>query len=294
MRRLFTIIILSVTLFSKSKAQDDLSTLTDKILDNTTEYASGTFFTTRLITGQSTELIPKGGLDFRIHHRFDEFKSGFGEFYGLDGASTYLGLEYGLTNRMMVGFGRENDGYFNFFDKVKILRQCSGTKNIPVTLVYNVAIAVDANIYSNPTKNHDFNARLNYTHQLLISRMFNPQLSLMLAPTFVHRNMIPAPGYHNDLFAIGIGGRFKLRNNLSVNAEYYYVDGIKNLPGGVQYYNPVSVGVDIQVGGHVFQLMITNTTRMIEPAFLGQTPGEFTKSLRLGFNISQVFTIGKK
>jgi hypothetical protein len=291
-------IYLTFLLFSvftlRTYTQDDLSALTDQALENTTQYALGTFFSTRLLTGQSTEIMPKGGLDFRIHHRFSELKSGFGKLYGLDGSFSYLSLEYGITKYMTIGFGRANDGYFNFIDKIKLLRQSTGEKSMPITLDYYVECAVDGQIYDLSIKNKDFNGRLSFTHQLIISRMFNSRLSVLLAPTFVHRNRVPAPGYENDLFALGIGGRFKIFNTFSLNAEYYYVKGIKNLPGGKQYYNPVSVGFDIQVASHVFQVMVTNTSRMIEPSFLGETPGEFSKSMRLGFNISQVFTIGGK
>jgi hypothetical protein len=294
MKKIYFISSLAFAIISNSPAQDDLSALTDQALAKTTEYSSGTFFTTRLLTGQSSEIMPKGGLDFRIHHRFDEFKSGFGNFYGLDGSFSYLSLEYGITKFMMAGFGRANDGFFNFFDKIKLLRQSSGEKTMPVTLVYYVECAVDGKTYNNPVKNKDFNRRLNYTHQLIIYRMIDARLSLMIAPTFVHRNMVPSPGYKNDLLAIGVGGRYKIFNTFSINAEYYYVKGIKNLPGGTQNYNPVSIGCDIQVASHVFQIMVTNTSRMLEPSFLGETNGEFSKSLRLGFNISQVFTLGKK
>jgi len=294
MKKIYLIFSFAIAFLSYSLAQDDLSSLTDQALANTTEYASGTFFTTRLLTGQSSEIMPQGGLDFRIHHRFDEFKSGFGKFYGLDGSFSYLSLEYGFTKFMMAGFGRANDGYFNFLDKIKLLRQSTGEKNMPITLVYYVESAVDGKTYDNSAKNNDFTGRLNFTHQLIISRMFNSRLSLLLAPTFVHRNMVPAPGYKNDLYALGIGGRYKIFNTFSINVEYYYVQGIKNLPGGTENFNPVSVGCDIQVASHVFQIMVTNTERMIEPSFLGQTTGEFSKSLRLGFNISQVFTLGKK
>jgi hypothetical protein len=275
-------------------AQDDLSSLVDAELNNTTEYALGTFFTTRILTGHSTEIMPKGGLDFRIHHRFEEFSSGFDRFYGIDGSSSYLSLEYGFTNRLMAGFGRANDGYFNFFGKMKLFRQSEGMKNFPVTIVYMVGSAVNAR--TNPIKviNDDFDARFRYTHQLLIARMFNPRLSLQISPTFVHRNMVQNKNYNNDLYSVGFGGRFKITNTFSVNAEYFFVHGIKNISSDIEFYNPVSLGVDIQVAGHVFQIMVTNTDRMIEHAFIGETMKEFSKGLRIGFNISQVFTPWKK
>jgi hypothetical protein len=290
---IFTITIL-IFQFTSVLAQDDLSSLVDEELNNTTDYALGTFFTSRILTGHSTELMPKGGLDFRIHHRFEEFNTGFNRFYGLDGSSSYLSLEYGFTNRLMAGFGRANDGFFNFFGKVKLFRQSKGMKNFPVTIVYLVSSAVDAKSYPNKIINDDFDARFRYTHQLLIARMFNPHLSLQLTPTIIHRNMVLTKKSENDLFSVGLGGRFKLTNTFSVNAECFYVRDIKDIEPGKKFYYPVSVGVDIQVAGHVFQIMVTNTERMIEHAFIGETGKEFSKGLRLGFNISQVFTPWKK
>jgi hypothetical protein len=294
LKKIYSLLIISSIISTSTFSQDDLSALADEALGESTEYALGSFFATRIMTGHSTEIMPKKGLDFRIHHRFDEFNSGFTKLWGLDGSFSYLSLEYGLTNRMNIGFGRANDGYFNFIDKVKLFRQSKGAKNFPVTIVYLAEASVDGKTYDFAKKNDDFAGRFNFTHQLLISRMFTPKLTLQLSPTLVHRNIVPSKDYPNDLYAFGIGGRYKITNTFSVNAEYFYVEGIKDLPNNVKYYNPVSVGVDIQVASHVFQIMLTNTNRMIEPSFLGQTTGSFFDNMRLGFNIEQVFTIGGK
>lgn len=278
--------------------QDEMDLLLESEMGNTTEYAMGTFFSTRILNGQSTQMMPKKGLDFRVHHRFDNFNEGFNRFWGIDGSYSYLSLEYGVTDRIMAGIGRQNDGYFNSFGKFTLLRQCKGAKNIPVTMVWHSSMSIFAYIYENDkARNQNFNGRLSYTHQLLVARMFSPKLSLQLMPTFVHRNMVATPDHNNDLYAMGIGGRFKITNSVSVNAEYYYVHGNKNLPEAarVTYYDPIAVGVDIQLSGHVFQLMITNSQGMIEPSFLGETTYNAAKGdVRLGFNISQVFTLGRK
>ncbi len=291
------IIIILVLFVFQGYAQDDMDALLDAELSNTTEYAMGTFYSTRILNSHSVQMMPKGGLDFRVHHRFDNFNTGFNRFWGIDGSYSYMSLEYGVTDKLMVGIGRQNNAFFNSYIKYSILQQCKGIKNMPVTLVWVTTAGIDGYDYKgDPERNKNFSGRFNYTHQLLIGRMFSPKLSLQLAPTYIHRNMVPNSNHKNDLWAIGIGGRYKLTNTFSLNAEYYYVSGNKNLPvGEKEYFDPISVGFDIQVSGHVFQIMVTNCQNMIEHSMIGETTGNIAKGdLRLGFNISQVFTIGKK
>jgi hypothetical protein len=279
-------------------AQDELDALLNAELSNNTEYAMGTFFSTRILNGQSVQMMPKGGLDFRVHHRFDNFNEGYNRFWGIDGSNSYLSLEYGFTDKLMLGFGRQNDAYFNGYAKYAILRQCKGAKNMPVSVVWVTTMAAFSKIIDNDDqRNKNFARRLNYTHQLLVARMFSPKLSFQITPTWVHRNMVLNKDYKNDLLGCGIGGRYKLTNTFSVNAEYYYIYGNKNLPSRntTKYFDPMSVGVDIQISGHVFQIMVTNTKNMIEHSMLGETVGDVANGdIRLGFNISQVFTLGKK
>jgi hypothetical protein len=292
MKQYLIIIFFFISLSTFS--QDELDALLNAELSNNTEYAMGTFFSTRILNGQSVQMMPKGGLDFRVHHRFDNFNTGYNSFWGIDGSNSYLSLEYGVTNNLMLGFGRQNNAFFNGYAKYAILKQCKGAKNMPVSVVWVTTVGADAYNYENDSlRNENFNGRLNYTHQILVARMFSPKLSLQLMPTYVHRNMVLTKKDKNDLFAIGVGGRFKITNTFSVNAEYYYVYGNKDLE--TKYYDPISVGVDIQVSGHVFQIMVTNTKNMIEHSMLGETTGDISNGdLRLGFNISQVFTLGKK
>ncbi len=293
-----SLLIFAFTLFglgfhvNAGAQDDDLDKLLDEELSSTTDYAMGTFFTTRIINGQSVQMMPKGGLDFRINHRFDKIEEGYNRFWGIDGSHSYLSLEYGFTDDLLVGLGRQNDAYFNGFIKYRFLKQSKGQKNMPITLTGVITTGVDAYDYKNDEqKNKNFAGRWNYTYQLLIGRMFSPKLSLQVSPTLVHRNMVKYADEKNDVYALGIGGRYKLTNTFSVNAEYYYVWGIQDVASN-PYYHPVSIGVDIQVSGHVFQIMITNTSSMIEHSWITNTSDKFNgKGLRLGFNISQVFTI---
>lgn len=257
-------------------------------------YTTATFKTTRMVTGHSIENTGKGVLDFRVNHRFGAMNNGGSTFFGLDDANTRIGFDYGITDWLMVGFGRnsfmkEYDG----FTKVKILRQTEG-KGMPVTLSYMGAMSIQslpAPILP-PGQEYHFSNRMYYVNQLLVARKFNKWLSVQLMPTHIHYNLVPTTAEPNDLVAMGIGGRIKVSNRVTLNAEYYY-----RVPGTEQlgYHNVLSLGVDIETGGHVFQLMLSNSRAMTERSLIGQTPGEwaFNKNgdIHLGFNISRVFTI---
>lgn len=278
--------------------QSDGDDLTDMLNDGNEKpvYVTATFKTTRLVTGHSTENTGKGVLDFRVNHRFGSLNNGASTFFGLDDANTRIGFDYGVTDWLMVGFGRnsfmkEYDG----FVKAKIMRQTEGKGN-PISMSYVGAMSVQsmpAPVLP-PGQEYYFSNRLYYVNQLLISRKFNDWLSLQLMPTHIHYNLVPTTAEPNDLVAIGAGGRIKLSNRVTLNGEYYY-----RVPGTEQlgYHNVLSLGVDIETGGHVFQLMLSNSRAMTERSLIGQTPGQWgiksTDAIHLGFNISRVFTIVK-
>jgi len=256
-------------------------------------YTTATFKSTRVINGHSIENAAKGVLDFRISHRFGFINTGAYEFFGLDGATLRLGLEYGVTDRLMVGVGRSSfNKAFDAFGKFKILRQSSGQKNMPISVSWFSNIVCNSIKWQNPERENYFSSRLFYAHQLLIGRKFNNNLSLQISPTYVHRNLVATKAEENGVIALGGLGRYKLTQRLSVNAEYFYVLPNQLAP---QYTNSLSVGVDIETGGHVFQLHFTNSTAMTEPGFITETVGEWGNGdIHFGFNISRVFTVKRK
>jgi hypothetical protein len=112
---------------------------------------------------------------------------------------------------------------------------------------------------------------------------------LQLAPIFVHRNLVQLASEENDVYALGIGTRFKLTKRIAFVADYHYI--AKGLDKKV-YKDPLSVGFDIETGGHVFQLHFSNATGMNEKAFITNTTGDWGKGeVRFGFNLSRVFTV---
>ena len=285
-------LILSSSLIAQTDSTEmDLLSLLGE--DEEINYTSATFKSTRNINGHTVENVAGGVLDFRISHRFGFINTGAYELFGLDGATIRLGLEYGITDRLMVGFGRSSyNKAFDAFGKFKILRQSSGKKNMPITLSVFSTIVCNSIKWSEPERDNYFSSRLFYAHQIIIGRKFNNDLSLQLSPTMVHRNMVPTKEDKNDVYALGGLGRYKLNQRLSINAEYFYV-----LPNQLsdEYTNSLSVGVDIETGGHVFQLHFTNSTSMTEPGFITENVGMWKQGdIHFGFNVSRVFTIVRK
>jgi Membrane bound beta barrel domain (DUF5777) len=265
-------------------------------------YVSATFKATHVVNMQTVEAPAGGALSFLIQHRFGALNTGIYNFFGLDNANTRLGLEYGITDRLAVGAGRSSlyktyDGFL----KYKLLRQTDGSNRSPVTLsilgtISNFTDSVAQYSYpfesSGPVK---FNAsdRTAYTAQLLIARKFTRNLSIELAPTYLHYNVVPSVNDKNNIFELGAGARMKITRRMSINAEYNY------LPSGqlVSYttHNCFSLGWDIETGGHVFQLVFSNSQSMIESQYLTQTPGSWGKGdIYFGFNISRNFNLSKK
>jgi hypothetical protein len=292
MKKILPVLLPALLLLSTAlKAQDMMNMFGDD--KSQTDYTTATFKTTKLLTGQSIENPANGVLQFMISHRFGTMDKGVYNFFGLDqSAEIRFELAYGIGDRLSVGVGRSNfEGTYDGFMKYKIWRQHTGVKSMPVTVSYFGSIAVNSLKWQYPDRKNYFTSRLSYVHQLLIARKFNRHLSLQLTPTLVHVNIIPDITYTNDSYAIGAGGRYKITNRTSVNGEYFYL-----LPGKTRDMNSdcVSLGFDIETGGHVFQLMVTNSQHQFERGFITQTRNPWNlKNLCFGFNLSRVFTIKK-
>ena len=165
---------------------------------------------------------------------------------------------------------------------------------MPVSLSVFTSAALNSLKWSDPTRTNYFSSRFSYTAQLLVARKISQGFSFQLSPTFVHRNLVGTELDPNDFYAIGAGGRMKLTKRISFNAEYYYLVNANNKYLSLPVYNPLSVGFDLETGGHVFQIILTNSQAMIEKGFIGETTGQWKHGdIHLGFNISRVFTLKK-
>lgn len=296
MRKKITIAATLVMAMFISKAQDttkkvdlfaDIENEASQMDKNQTNYATATFKSTRIVNGHSIETIGKYNLDFRISHRFGMLNSGSYNLFGLDNATMRIGLDYGVTNRLMIGLGRSTvDKEIDGFVKYKILRQSTGKINMPVTVTY-VGSAMQQTIKGSDELS--FGQRMSYCNQLLIARKFSDAVSLQLTPTWVHINMVDFKNEDNDIFALGIGGRAKISKRVALTADFYpQFNRLTNRT------NSLAIGVDIETGGHVFQLHFTNSTGMTERSFITNTLGNWGDGdIHFGFNITRLFTVKK-
>lgn len=294
-------------------AQDDLLALVNKNEPAEKQYINNAFKSSRVINGHSMEFIGKGIMDFRILHRFGEINTGINNLYGLDQANMRIGFDYGLTKDLTVGFGRSNvNKEWDGFIKYRPIQQSIGGKgSSPVSLILITGMTLSTTPWADPSRKNFFSSRLNYYNQIIIGRKFSERFSLQLSPTHVHLNLVPYSIYSNDIFAMGVGSRLKLTKRTAFVVDYHYImrpnifnfdddDDDDGTSGGqsAQFrnmINPLSIGFDIETGGHVFQLHFSNSTGMNEKAFITNTTKSWGKGeIRFGFNLSRVFAVGRK
>lgn len=310
MKKIFTLFALCLTL-AVAAQEDEMQRYLDSLNaaeagSKGKEYVIATYKTTRIINFPSSETTGKKLLDFRIMHRFGDMYAGsgpffndfLGNFFGLDGpAGIKLEFDYGITDWLQVGIGRSS--YDKIVDgniKTRILRQTLDNK-MPITMTYqgtmNVITKKDPRASQGIDKYDYFTSRLAYSNTLTIARKFGDRLSFQLTGFHVHYNMVDKATDKNDIWAAGFAGRYKLNARLAITFEYAarlntYTDNQS------QYQNPMSIGLDIETGGHVFQLHLTNGYGINEIQFIPYSTSDVTKGMiKFGFNISRVFTIGK-
>jgi hypothetical protein len=268
-------------------AQDDLLSELSKEGETTT-YAIATFKGTRLVNGHSVETKPVGTLEFIFSHRFGTLNSGAYEFWGLDNSLVRLGLEYGISDRLGVGIGRSSEAkIYDAYLKYKALRQATGRSPVTITGLSSIAYRTyreDPELSSSQ--------KLSYAFQVLIARKLSSAISFQIAPIFLHRNYVNTSIEVNDLLALGFGGRVKVTPSVAITGEYYArLNELENNP----YNDAIGVGVDIETGGHVFQLVLTNTSGMVERAFIPETFNNFFDGdIHFGFNITRTFQLSRK
>jgi Membrane bound beta barrel domain (DUF5777) len=289
---LLTLVPLSIlTLFGQNlNAQ---SSLLDELGKDeaTIEYAKYSFKTNRVINLHSLESTAAGVMDFKMSHRFNPINNGFYDLFGLDGAQQRFGFDFGLTDNLTVGVNRNSyRKAYDGFVKYRLLRQSTGKVNMPITFALMTSAAIETQTFDNPNRENYFTSRLFYTTQVILGRKFSETFTLEVVPTYVHRNLVGVAAEKNDVYALGVGGRIRLTKRMALTGEYMYV-----LPNQLlsNYKNMMSLGIDIETGGHVFQLHFTNSPSMSEYSFTTQNENDFfgANGIRFGFNVSRVFTL---
>jgi hypothetical protein len=236
-------------------------------------------------------------LDFRIQHRFNSVQNGAYDMFGLDGAVMRLGFEYGVTDRLMLGLGRSTTGKtYDGFVKYQLIQQQQ--KGNPLSIGLFGSTAINTLEWADKTRDNFFSSRLSYCAQVIFTRKFNDYVSLIVSPTMVHYNLVVEKATPSDIFAVGIGGSFKLTRSTRFNIEYIPRLNGRNQPltaaGDPTYYDALAVGFDIETGGHVFQLHFTNSNGLVEQQFVGRNTSPLAlKEIRFGFNLSRTFSFDR-
>lgn len=258
-------------------------------------YTIATFKGTRLINFHTVETLTKGTLEVRIAHRFGSLSSGANNLWGLDGPATLnLHFDYAPTDRLMVGIGRSSDQkVVDGFLKYRLLRQRNDDQvPVSVTGLFTANVSTITNTAAEGRYQY-FNSRMFYLTSLLIARKFGSRFSVQVSPIYTHFNIVDNLADKNDLLSIGGGIRYKISTHSAITAEY-----LKRLTNysanSSQYYDVLGVGVDIETGGHVFQLFVTNGYAINEPRTIAYTNTDIGKGLVIGFNLSRVFSLSSR
>ncbi len=285
---LLAVFLISVNLSLYS--QDDLLDILDEETpENTIEdIVTATFKGTRILNGHSIENRKDKELEFIISHRFGRINSGFKELFGLDVTNVRFSLEYGLNDNLTWGIGRSSyEKTFDSFLKYRLIKQRKVEKAFPFAISLFGSIAAKTQDEEFPIVERTFAENLSYVGQVLIARKFSQSFSMQLTPTYIHRNTVSVDADPHDIFALGLGGRIKLSKRVSLNGEYYLAF---NESTSIDARNSLAFGVDIETGGHVFQLILSNAITMIEKGFIAENTGNFFGGdIHFGFNISRTF-----
>ena len=283
MKQIFTSTFLICTLIVFS--QDELLSEIDTVIEEPT-YASAVFKGLKVINFESTKLVAKKGFNFIVSHRFGTVKNGFQNLFGLDEAVTHLNFVYGLSDNINISASRSsNQKIYEVATKFRLVNQLAG--KIPFTVVGYTSVLANTSLDTDNLPKLEFKHRLSYVAQLLVSRKMNNNLSLILSPTFFHDNYLTDDFQENSQYGVGFGGRYKLGKRWSLNTEY----GMHlNRSENSLYKNPFSIGVDLETGGHVFQLLFTNSQSMNTNGVFGTSTGEWGESdVYFGFNLARSF-----
>ena len=282
------IVTIFVVLISINIPAQDLLDILDSETPKTDNIVTATFKGTRILNGHSIENRKDKELEFIISHRFGRINLGFDELFGLDKSNIRFALEYGVNNNLTAGLGRSSfEKTYDGFLKYSLLKQKTGANSFPFAVSLFGSVAVKTLKDYDPADKRTFSESLFYVGQVLIAKKVSPSFSFQLTPTYVHRNTLRIAADPHDIFALGLGTRMKLTKRVSFNSEYYFAfDESKSIDAR----NSLAFGIDIETGGHVFQLILSNAITMIEKSFITENTGDFfSGDIHFGFNISRTF-----
>jgi hypothetical protein len=286
----------SIVLFSQSDLLAELELESEPEI----QFVKHSWKSPYLINAYTTETERKGVLDFRISHRFGNLagENGGGHtLFGLDQASNIrFSFDYGITEDFQIGFGRsKTQEHLDFLLKYKLLKQ---TKNgIPIS----IAVLSNSGFTPKRDPNGYFSKiahRFMFINQFVIGRKFNDNFSLLTNISHFHKNLViqkanqVLPRDQNDLFVLGFGVRYKLNRKLSLVGEYNHTFGAFRNSKDIEYYHPLSLGIELETGGHVFHINLSNSSGLIYQDLLDSGVDSYLEGeIKLGFTISRFFVL---
>ncbi|WP_205729434.1 DUF5777 family beta-barrel protein [Flavobacterium alkalisoli] len=280
MRNFFVTVLCLMGGFS-AFAQDDLLAEIDTTA--TQGYDTPAFKGLQIVTLQSTKTPAAKEAYFVVSHRFGTVKDGISEFFGLDMATTKIGGVYGITDWVSVSASRHT--LLKVYEAAVKYRLANQGDDFPLTVIGYNTVDVNTFLEKDDYPNIEFNDRLTYITQFLVSRKVSEKLSLEVVPMYIHKNLYNPDIENDNQVSLGAGGRYKIGKRLSLNMEYIY-----NFDKPGYYQNPLSVGLDIETGGHVFQLLFTNSQAMTEGGYVTTAAGDWGNGdFFFGFNLYRVF-----
>ena len=303
MKKIILLIVFGIGFWAFSLAQETKEPATKEAPKQ--KFARATFNSTRIINLQNTEIVSKGSLQFMISHHFsniwtkDAGSQNLAELFGLNSgvAHTYLSFDYSPTNYLNLGLAAAGSSKYEGWAKFRILRQQTGLKNIPVSVSFYTMCNV--NTAKDPSITLTWN-KFSFMNQLLIARKFSDKFSLQLSPAWIHFNLVPyGINTSNEVFSIGIGGKYKLKPKLNLTFEYSrQLNMYENLvsKGTVLNYHPdlIAAGLEINTGGHLFQFYIGSTTDGSNIDQLARNTSSLKDgNLALGFTLNRSLSLKK-
>ena len=272
--------------FIATTAQDDLFKELDTDTISKKEIETAAFKGLQVCTMQSTKLASKGEWYFIVAHRFGDLTQGFDNFFGFDNANSKIGGLYGATEWLTVGFSRHTlNKNYEFTAKYKFANQ--EVNGFPVTIVGYNTMDINSQLSEDEFPLLQPSNRFAFSTQLPISRKFSNSLSMELNPIYIHKNLYEPMFEESDNFLLAVGGRYKLSKRISLNMEYAFRLNARETS---LYHNPATIGLDIETGGHVFQLVFSNSQAMNDITYFTNATGlKDGKGIYFGFNLYRVF-----
>lgn len=272
--------------FGISNAQNDLLDELNSENKEKKEIEIAAFKGLQIATMQSTKLASKGEWYFLVSHRFGDLTNGLENFFGLDNALTKIGGLYGATNWLTFGFSRHTlNKTYELTSKYRFSSQ--EVNGFPFTIVGYNTMDINSKLNKDEFPGLKSSSRFAFSTQLPISRKFSNNFSLEINPIYIHKNLYEPLFEEKDNFLLALGSRYKLSKRISLNMEY--ATRLNSRETSL-YHNPATIGIDIETGGHVFQMLFSNSQAMNDVSYFTNANGiSEGKGIYFGFNIYRVF-----